>query len=144
MSWTFFFAGRYFFSHSLCGFASCLDCRIFFSTLRCHQIWEYHSWIWSLVSDNLQISATKCFKKVPRIIKIILSVFVYRFNYRATAYMVEHGYYKFLNWFDERAWYPLGKFWFFFRGADSWKISDEITGVLSFVTKTSINSLQDA
>jgi len=31
------------------------------------------------------------------------------FNYRATAYMVKHGYYDFLNWFDERAWYPLGR-----------------------------------
>ena len=32
-----------------------------------------------------------------------------RFNYRATHYMVEHGFYPFLNWFDERAWYPLGR-----------------------------------
>lgn len=31
------------------------------------------------------------------------------FNYRATHYMVEHGWYDFLNWFDERAWYPLGR-----------------------------------
>jgi len=31
------------------------------------------------------------------------------FNYRATAYMVRHGFYNFLNWFDERAWYPLGR-----------------------------------
>ncbi|XP_018322981.1 dolichyl-diphosphooligosaccharide--protein glycosyltransferase subunit STT3B [Agrilus planipennis] len=31
------------------------------------------------------------------------------FNYRATAYMVEHGFYNFLNWFDDRAWYPLGR-----------------------------------
>lgn len=31
------------------------------------------------------------------------------FNYRATAYMVERGFYQFLNWFDERAWYPLGR-----------------------------------
>lgn len=23
--------------------------------------------------------------------------------------MVENGYYNFLNWFDERAWYPLGR-----------------------------------
>ena len=23
--------------------------------------------------------------------------------------MVEHGFYDFLNWFDERAWYPLGR-----------------------------------
>lgn len=33
----------------------------------------------------------------------------FRFNYRATAYMVQHGFYDFLNWFDERAWYPLGR-----------------------------------
>jgi dolichyl-diphosphooligosaccharide--protein glycosyltransferase len=32
-----------------------------------------------------------------------------RFNYRATAHMVENGFYNFLNWFDERAWYPLGR-----------------------------------
>lgn len=32
-----------------------------------------------------------------------------RFNYRATHYMVKHGFYNFLNWFDERAWYPLGR-----------------------------------
>jgi len=31
------------------------------------------------------------------------------FNYRATAYMVKHDFYEFLNWFDERAWYPLGR-----------------------------------
>ena len=23
--------------------------------------------------------------------------------------MVKHGFYDFLNWFDERAWYPLGR-----------------------------------
>ena len=22
---------------------------------------------------------------------------------------VEHGFYDFLNWFDSRAWYPLGR-----------------------------------
>ncbi|XP_045606942.1 dolichyl-diphosphooligosaccharide--protein glycosyltransferase subunit STT3B isoform X1 [Procambarus clarkii] len=31
------------------------------------------------------------------------------FNYRATAHMVTNGFYNFLNWFDERAWYPLGR-----------------------------------
>merc|ERR1712038_984445 len=31
------------------------------------------------------------------------------FNYRSTAYMVKHGFYDSLNWFDERAWYPLGR-----------------------------------
>ena len=34
---------------------------------------------------------------------------VYRFNYRATHYMAMNGFYNFLNWFDERAWYPLGR-----------------------------------
>lgn len=23
--------------------------------------------------------------------------------------MVENGFYNFMNWFDERAWYPLGR-----------------------------------
>jgi len=31
------------------------------------------------------------------------------FNYRATAYMTQEGFYDFLNWFDHRAWYPLGR-----------------------------------
>ncbi|KAI6243432.1 Dolichyl-diphosphooligosaccharide--protein glycotransferase [Aphelenchoides fujianensis] len=31
------------------------------------------------------------------------------FNYRSTAHMVENGFYEFMNWFDERAWYPLGR-----------------------------------
>lgn len=31
------------------------------------------------------------------------------FNYRATKYLVLHSFYEFLNWFDERTWYPLGR-----------------------------------
>lgn len=31
------------------------------------------------------------------------------FNYRATRYLSEHGFSKFLNWFDDRTWYPLGR-----------------------------------
>ncbi|XP_072174191.1 dolichyl-diphosphooligosaccharide--protein glycosyltransferase subunit STT3B-like [Diadema setosum] len=31
------------------------------------------------------------------------------FNYRSTHYLVTHGFYNFLNWFDERAWFPLGR-----------------------------------
>jgi len=31
------------------------------------------------------------------------------FNYRTTKYLVEEGFYKFHNWFDDRAWYPLGR-----------------------------------
>lgn len=35
--------------------------------------------------------------------------FCCRFNYRSTHYMVSNGFYNFLNWFDDRAWYPLGR-----------------------------------
>jgi len=31
------------------------------------------------------------------------------FNYRATKYMTDNGFYNFLNWFDKTAWYPLGR-----------------------------------
>eukprot|EP00158_Paraphelidium_tribonemae_P006055 Partr_v1_DN27646_c0_g1_i1_m65213 putative STT3, subunit of the oligosaccharyltransferase complex, homolog len=31
------------------------------------------------------------------------------FNYRATRKLVQDGFYEFLNWFDETAWYPLGR-----------------------------------
>lgn len=31
------------------------------------------------------------------------------FNYRTTKYLAEEGFYKFHNWFDDRAWYPLGR-----------------------------------
>lgn len=35
--------------------------------------------------------------------------FFSRFNYRSTHHLASHGFYEFLNWFDERAWYPLGR-----------------------------------
>eukprot|EP00002_Diphylleia_rotans_P003907 TRINITY_DN1277_c0_g2_i1.p1 TRINITY_DN1277_c0_g2~~TRINITY_DN1277_c0_g2_i1.p1 ORF type:complete len:656 (+),score=126.30 TRINITY_DN1277_c0_g2_i1:70-2037(+) len=31
------------------------------------------------------------------------------FNFRSTKYLVEHGFYNFLNWFDSESWYPLGR-----------------------------------
>ncbi|VDK42773.1 unnamed protein product [Anisakis simplex] len=31
------------------------------------------------------------------------------FNYRTTRFLTEQGYYNFHNWFDDRAWYPLGR-----------------------------------
>lgn len=33
----------------------------------------------------------------------------FRFNYRSTHHLTTNGFYEFLNWFDERAWYPLGR-----------------------------------
>lgn len=40
---------------------------------------------------------------------LVMFKLCFRFNYRSTHYMVNHGFYNFLNWFDERAWYPLGR-----------------------------------
>lgn len=31
------------------------------------------------------------------------------FNYRTTKYMTENGFYNFHDWFDDMAWYPLGR-----------------------------------
>lgn len=40
----------------------------------------------------------------------MLFCFILRyFNYRTTRFLVEEGFYNFHNWFDDRAWYPLGR-----------------------------------
>lgn len=39
----------------------------------------------------------------------LLSFCCFRFNYRSTHHLTTNGFYEFLNWFDERAWYPLGR-----------------------------------
>ncbi|EPZ32901.1 STT3 subunit of Oligosaccharyl transferase [Rozella allomycis CSF55] len=31
------------------------------------------------------------------------------FNFRSTKYLVQNGFYEFMNWFDESSWYPLGR-----------------------------------
>ena len=31
------------------------------------------------------------------------------FNYRTTKYLADEGFYDFHNWFDDGAWYPLGR-----------------------------------
>merc|ERR1719317_1550920 len=31
------------------------------------------------------------------------------FNYRTTKFLSDEGFYSFHNWFDDRAWYPLGR-----------------------------------
>ncbi|RWS30280.1 dolichyl-diphosphooligosaccharide--protein glycosyltransferase subunit STT3A-like protein [Leptotrombidium deliense] len=31
------------------------------------------------------------------------------FNFRTTKFLTEEGFYQFHNWFDDRAWYPLGR-----------------------------------
>jgi dolichyl-diphosphooligosaccharide--protein glycosyltransferase len=31
------------------------------------------------------------------------------FNFRATKFLANEGFHQFLNWFDSRSWYPLGR-----------------------------------
>lgn len=31
------------------------------------------------------------------------------FNFRSTKYLVDNGFYDFINWFDAESWYPLGR-----------------------------------
>ncbi|KAG7225474.1 hypothetical protein INR49_027469 [Caranx melampygus] len=40
---------------------------------------------------------------------LVLALNLQRFNYRSTHHLTTNGFYEFLNWFDERAWYPLGR-----------------------------------
>ena len=58
---------------------------------------------WVMAAKNLQPYSLTIYI-------VLNTVLVFsRFNYRSTHYMVKHGFYNFLNWFDERAWYPLGR-----------------------------------
>lgn len=41
--------------------------------------------------------------------ELIIHEFDPWFNFRATKYLVTHLFYEFLNWFDDRTWYPLGR-----------------------------------
>lgn len=41
--------------------------------------------------------------------ELIIHEFDPWFNFRATKYLVTHSFYDFLNWFDDRTWYPLGR-----------------------------------
>ena len=52
-----------------------------------------------------------CFVRLFAVIRFesIIHEFDPWFNFRATKRLTEHGFYEFLNWFDERAWYPLGR-----------------------------------
>lgn len=40
---------------------------------------------------------------------VTLDLFHRYFNFRTTKYLTREGFYSFHNWFDDRAWYPLGR-----------------------------------
>uniref|UniRef100_A0A8C6WSD8 Dolichyl-diphosphooligosaccharide--protein glycosyltransferase subunit STT3B n=1 Tax=Neogobius melanostomus TaxID=47308 RepID=A0A8C6WSD8_9GOBI len=56
---------------------------------------------WS-IKLNIQVLLLQFYSK-------IVFCFPFRFNYRSTHHLTSNGFYEFLNWFDERAWYPLGR-----------------------------------
>ncbi len=45
---------------------------------------------------------------VALFIKTSFVLFRY-FNFRTTKFLAKEGFYSFHNWFDDRAWYPLGR-----------------------------------
>ena len=47
------------------------------------------------------------------------------FNYRTTRFLAEEGFYSFHNWFDDRAWYPLGRIigGTIYPGTDAWRVT---------------------
>lgn len=51
---------------------------------------------------------------LPRLLSVVryeavIHEFDPYFNYRSSQYLVNEGIYKFHNWYDDRAWYPLGR-----------------------------------
>ena len=63
------------------------------------------------------------------------------FNYRATEYYVEHGWYAFQNWFDDQVWYPLGRL----NGGSMYPglivMTARVHGILSFVTAVELRTV---
>ncbi|RLN13773.1 hypothetical protein BBJ28_00013586, partial [Nothophytophthora sp. Chile5] len=41
--------------------------------------------------------------------ELVIHEFDPYFNYRTTKYLASEGFLEFLDWFDDRAWYPLGR-----------------------------------
>ncbi|KAM5457579.1 oligosaccharyl transferase stt3 subunit [Microsporum audouinii] len=59
----------------------------------------------------LFIAATAIASRLFSVIRFesIIHEFDPWFNFRATKYLVENGFYKFWDWFDDRTWHPLGR-----------------------------------
>ena len=71
------------------------------------------------------------------------------FNYRATYQMVTTNFYDFLNWFDELAWYPLGRIvggtvypGLMITAGTFYQLADQLSGCLSFLLLAGKHSLR--
>lgn len=80
----------------------------------------------SSVSDNETVQWVRAFLRLAVFVFVFLAAVSSRlfsvvkfesiihefdpwFNFRATKYLVSHSFLEFLNWFDDRTWYPLGR-----------------------------------
>lgn len=64
------------------------------------------------------------------------------FNYRTTKFLAEEGFYNFHNWFDDRAWYPLGRIIGGIKErCDSWFLKIIVYFLLPLSTLFSVPSL---
>lgn len=70
-------------------------------------VWSYIEILCDLLWFLFVAFATRLFS-VLRFESVIHEFDPY-FNYRTTKYLAEQGFYSFHNWFDDRAWYPLGR-----------------------------------
>lgn len=57
----------------------------------------------------LFVSLNGCYFTKHSVLSLLSHCCFFRFNYRSTHHLTTNGFYEFLNWFDERAWYPLGR-----------------------------------
>lgn len=59
----------------------------------------------------LLIAATAISSRLFSVIRFesIIHEFDPWFNFRATKYLVQNGFYEFWDWFDDRTWHPLGR-----------------------------------
>ena len=79
---------------------------VFCQAVLSYSFWGRYSWIWSVREANRLTRLHSCvFFSFPQIFLTVSSYF----NYRSTAYLIKHGFYSFLNWFDSESWYPLGR-----------------------------------
>lgn len=72
------------------------------------EVWKCHPWVWSVSAAWVIVISSDSFLLRFRSHFHLSLTFRY-FNYRTTRFLAEEGFYKFHNWFDDRAWYPLGR-----------------------------------
>lgn len=94
-------------SSQLCAFVETMvivySCSVFHETVCCSKIWERHSRVWSVSCPHFRLLCVASHGGVT------LDLLYSYFNFRTTKYLTREGFYSFHNWFDDRAWYPLGR-----------------------------------